>query len=83
MSEDKAGEQVEMGSDSQTAPLETQISIQIEDIISALRIIEAAIERNAFKPRELLEVTPTYQKLLTFHDQIRKSEDAAKQEKGE
>lgn len=56
-----------------------QISIQIADIVNALRIIEVAIERSTFKAPELVEVMPIYQKLLAFAQEVQKSE----QEKGE
>lgn len=40
------------------------------DIINAERIIAAAMERNTFKARELVEVAAVYARLVAFIDTI-------------
>lgn len=52
----------------------SQISIQISDIIDALKIIEVAIERSTFKAPELVSVMPVYQKLQQFAAEVQKAE---------
>lgn len=52
----------------------SQISIQISDIIDALKVIEVAIERGTFKAPELVSVMPVYQKLQKFAAEVQKAE---------
>lgn len=52
----------------------SQISIQISDIIDALKIIEVAIERSTFKAPELVSVMPVYQKLQQFAAEVQKAD---------
>lgn len=52
----------------------SQISIQIADIIDALKVIEVAIERGTFKAPELVSVMPVYQKLQHFAAEVQKAE---------
>ncbi len=58
-----------------TSPAPEQINIQIQDILDALRIIEVAIERSAFKAPELVTVIPVYQKLKEFGTQVQDAQN--------
>ena len=63
-----------------TAPATTeqvQLQLQLQDLLSAVQIIQLASSRGAFKPNEMVAVGQTYTKLATFLETIAAQQQAA------
>jgi len=59
------------------------VSLTIQDLTALSTIVDAACQRGAFKGAEMETVGKTYNKLLTFLEQVNKQQEEAAEVEGE